>query len=348
MSQYLSNLPIGALVTFGRHSVGSEGAEPIVWRIADKNHNGYPSDSVTLIADKIIDLRAFDALEVPALPTGNVNYTQSNINTWLNSDANANEWYYPTNEIDTPPSGSNVNYGTAYQSRPGFLYNFTAEEKRAILPTTIGTQAGSFDPVNIVAKVFIPSAWEIKGVHNFPDGSSRFSYFTTGAVTSSLTPQAYSNTLSTVKPATEGANWTYMTRSSQNTGIACVNDSGGITYTTPYDGSVGIRPALNLPGITKISDDIDVANGAYRFITQTAPVISEDNRDLGIMSNAFSLPYTVSDADGDTVTVTEYVDNVLLRTYVVTPEGESTFEVTGKTWLALANGNHTLKILATD
>ena len=42
MAQLLSNLPIGSLIKFGAHSVGLEAAQPIIWRIADKNHTGYP------------------------------------------------------------------------------------------------------------------------------------------------------------------------------------------------------------------------------------------------------------------------------------------------------------------
>ena len=35
----------------------------IVWKVADKNHSGYPSNSVTLITEKIIQLMCSDAKE---------------------------------------------------------------------------------------------------------------------------------------------------------------------------------------------------------------------------------------------------------------------------------------------
>ena len=63
MAQALSNLPIGAKVKFGKHSVNGETAQPITWVVVAKNHTGYPSNSVTLLTEKIIDLRAFDAKE---------------------------------------------------------------------------------------------------------------------------------------------------------------------------------------------------------------------------------------------------------------------------------------------
>ena len=37
--------------------------KPIVWEIADKNHAGYPANSVTLITERIISLKCFDAME---------------------------------------------------------------------------------------------------------------------------------------------------------------------------------------------------------------------------------------------------------------------------------------------
>ena len=46
--------------------------------------------------------------------------------------------------------------------------------------------------------------------------------------------------------------------------------------------------------------------------------------------------------------VLEYIDNVEVRSYIATLGETRAFDVTGKTWAKLANGNHTLKIVATD
>ena len=48
MAQKLSNLPLKSKVKFGKLY-----SKPIVWLVADKNHNGYPSNSVTLVSEKI-------------------------------------------------------------------------------------------------------------------------------------------------------------------------------------------------------------------------------------------------------------------------------------------------------
>ena len=72
-----------------------------------------------------------------------------------------------------------------------------------------------------------------------------------------------------------------------------------------------------------------------------APVISGSDANLGVKSAGFTQSYTVTDADGDSVTVTEKIDGVLLRSYNVTLGATNTFSVTGTTWLAQSNGSHT-------
>ena len=83
-------------------------------------------------------------------------------------------------------------------------------------------------------------------------------------------------------------------------------------------------------------------------INNQAPVISGSDGNLGTKTAGFSQTYTVSDADGDSVTVEETIDNKTIRSYVVTLSATNTFSVTGETWLEQSNGSHTMKIKATD
>ena len=63
----------------------------------------------------------------------------------------------------------------------------------------------------------------------------------------------------------------------------------------------------------------------------------------------FNFQYTVNDVDGDTVTVKEYLDNVLKRTYTATLGQVNTFQaVTAANWQKILNGSHTLKVVASD
>ena len=353
MAQLLSNLPNGSLIKFGKHQVGSEMAQSIIWTVVDKNHSGYPANSTTLITHKIIDLRAFDAKGKTSDGSSyseNDYYPASNIHQWLNSDASANNWFTPYNTDDNPPSNEYISYNTGYQSRSGFLFNFSQEERLALLPTTLKFPSAGLDPYHsITAKVFIPSIKEILGSPDVGDDTTRLDYFKLGSVQCGLTYQAYINTESTSKPSTVDDNWKYMTRSSTNSSSNyLVNSTGSYDkYDRVYNGNQGVRPIINLSSSLKISDTTD-SDGCYTIAFNHSPIISDIDADLGVKNDGFGQKYTITDEDNENVTVTEYIDNVVLRSYVVTLDTENTFDVTGKTWLTLANGNHTLKIVATD
>jgi len=91
-----------------------------------------------------------------------------------------------------------------------------------------------------------------------------------------------------------------------------------------------------------------VTSSAVPVIHNQPPVISGQNADLGTKSGDFSYKYTVTDPDGDTVTVVEKVDETTLRSYTPTLGEENTMNVTGHDFTALSNGAHTITITATD
>lgn len=107
----------------------------------------------------------------------------------------------------------------------------------------------------------------------------------------------------------------------------------------------GSRPAFTLPSILSVSDDGSVS-------VNTALTISGSyatGTNLGTKTAGFNLTYTVADADGDTVTVKEYLDNVLQRTYTATLGATNTFQcVTAANFQTVLNGAHTLKVVAND
>lgn len=111
------------------------------------------------------------------------------------------------------------------------------------------------------------------------------------------------------------------------------------------DGTSGSRPAFTLPSTLSVSDDGSVS-------VNTAPTISGSyatGTNLGTKTAGFNLTYTVADADGDTVTVKEYLDNVLQRTYTATLGATNTFQcVTAANFQTVLNGAHTLKVVAND
>ena len=60
MSKKISTLAVGAKV---RDPLSKYYGVPVGFQIADKNHAGYPANSTTLAAEKILCLKAFDAKE---------------------------------------------------------------------------------------------------------------------------------------------------------------------------------------------------------------------------------------------------------------------------------------------
>lgn len=451
MAKLLSSLPIGATVKFGKHSIAGEVAQPIIWVVAAKNHSGYPNNSVTLLSKYIIDLRPFDGSEADTddAVDGNNSYALSNLNQWLNSDANASAWYSPTHSKDAPPNSSNVTYGTEYYTRPGFLYNFETAEKSALLSTTLAMKDDNISDTTISTKVFIPSPKETgvaaKGAFEVKDGTTILAYFEQFGYGAQVTSQVVTYSKSSMKLETVGY-WYYWARNSSIAESAFKISSDGYYVDTPKTGYNGVRPIINLSQDMLVGDVTD-ADGCYTFaITNTpsaptnlqittspiyttkpcsikwdnsndpngdsitykvhiyydgiksgdaidvgkattytvasvksgastiefrieainskghsniatiskalrtnkVPAISGTNTDIGIKNDEFSQTYTITDGDGEAVTVTEYIDNVKIRSYVAELGATNTFAVTGNTWLKLANGVHTLKITATD
>ena len=83
----------------------------------------------------------------------------------------------------------------------------------------------------------------------------------------------------------------------------------------------------------------------------TAPEIacaSPSGSDLGKKDSGFVVSYTVADADGDEVSVTEDIDGVTKRTFTAALGTSNSFKVTGETFMKLLNGSHKLNIIASD
>lgn len=138
--------------------------------------------------------------------------------------------------------------------------------------------------------------------------------------------------------------WTRSPYTSNTYYACCLRTDGDVYYFYCYN-AYGSRPAFTLPSTLSVSDDGSVS-------VNTAPTISGSyatGTNLGTKTAGFNLTYTVADADGDTVTVKEYLDNVLQRTYTATLGATNTFQcVTAANFQTVLNGAHTLKVVAND
>lgn len=111
-----------------------------------------------------------------------------------------------------------------------------------------------------------------------------------------------------------------------------------------YYNTYGVRPAFVLPSTLVVSDDGTVS-------TNTAPAINASSTNLGKQNAPFNFAYTVTDADGDTLTVAEKLDGKTTKTRTGVASGTAlTFEQAADAagFQRVLNGRHTLTVEVSD
>ena len=284
--KFLSELPVGSKVKFGNYKVEGSVSGPMVWLVADKNHAGYPANSVTLLTEKIIDLRGFDAKEpsnsnADRQSYGNNRYLHSNLRQWLNKSGHP--WYVATHGADAPPNDTGMNTPTGYDDEPGFLSNFSSDELGGILDTTLTvakntvTDGGGSEVVT--DKVFLLSNTEVglANENSIVEGSLLPLFSNDASRIAKLTQQGVTNTKSTSKPATVNAWywWLRTPRATVSRFVRYVHSSGTLDHSVAYNGYNGVRPALNLKSGILVSDLPD-GDGCYNFIWAMPHLIKLD------------------------------------------------------------------------
>ena len=123
-----------------------------------------------------------------------------------------------------------------------------------------------------------------------------------------------------------------------------VGADGSRNYGYWYGNSCGVRPAFVLPSTLVVSDDGTVS-------TNTAPAINASSTNLGKQNAPFNFAYTVTDADGDTLTIAEKLDGKTTATRTGIASGTAlTFEQTASAagFQKILNGNHTITVEVSD
>ena len=286
MSKALSSLAVGATIEVPvKAAFQSYLGKTVVFKVADKNHSGYPANSVTLITDKIPFLLAFDAIEASNSDSnrrsyGNNRYSLANLLQWLNSNAAAGKWYSAKHSADAPPTAANVwSSHNPYSDKAGFLAMLDDRFVAALLETTVTvakntvTDGGSYETVK--AKMHLPSTTEV-GLTNenniaegvklalFSDNTSRLAYPTAECVKNST----YTNTSLNTSAA-----WYYWLRtpySGNSYDVRNVYSSGALGGNNAYSGRGGVRPLCNLNSSILVSDSTN-AKGNYEFQWNAAP-----------------------------------------------------------------------------
>lgn len=286
MSKTLGSLSVGAKIEVPVLSAyQSRFGSKIVFKIADKNHSGYPSNSVTLITEKIIQNMASDAKEPSNSNSdrknyGNNRHIYSNLLQWLNSNAAAGAWYSAKHSADQAPTTKNthVTYNP-YTSWAGFLAMLDPKFVAELMETTLtvvksSTDGGSYETFK--AKMFLASTTEVglANENNIAEGSllalfsndaSRVAYPTAQCVNNA---DGYTNSgFATSK----GWYWWLRTPySSYAYYVRCVLSVGSLSSYYAYDGIIGVRPLCNLKSSILVSDSPN-SDGNYTVIYNSAP-----------------------------------------------------------------------------
>lgn len=228
MSKKISTLAVGAKV---RDPLSKYYGVPVGFQIADKNHAGYPANSTTLAAEKILCLKAFDAKESGGNSDrqnyGNNRYSLANIRQWLNKSGT--NWYQAQHSYDRAPGSSYVWSGyNAYDTEAGFKTGFSPQFLAAILPTTLTVAKPTTDgggSETVTDDFFLPSKQEVGlGSENGIAEGSLLALFNSNNSSRlrTCTPQAIANSNYT-NNLSSADNWYWRLRS-------------------PYSGHADIRP----------------------------------------------------------------------------------------------------------
>ena len=319
MSKQLSTLGVGTTFEVPvKSAYQSLLGQYVVLKMADKNHSGYPSNSVTLIFDKIPIVLAFDAKEPNNSNSdrknyGNNRYSYANVLQWLNSNATAGNWYSAKHSADQSPNSTSVVTYNPYADLAGFLAMLDDDFVAALLDTTVTvakntvTDGGSYETVT--AKMHLPSTTEV-GLANengiaegsklalFSDNTSRLAYPTAECVSNSDYTSSSFNTSSS---------WYWWLRtpfSGYSYYVRYVSTSGALYYDDAYSGRGGVRPLCNLKSDILVSDNKN-SRGNYEFQWNAAPSTPDG---ISVPESCYSTQdITVtwgasSDPDGDAIT----------------------------------------------
>ncbi len=165
-SEEFAEVEPGDTIIFGNYN-----GEPIEWRVLKLAEDG---SSATVVSKDILTMKAFDAAESGSYNyyngkdywgediskeeetvlhqiRGNNDWALSNIRTWLNSSAEN-----VTYEDQKPIQISMSEYKNGYDTEPGFLSNFSEEERGAIIETEVETNGEV-----TMDKVFLLSTQEL-------------------------------------------------------------------------------------------------------------------------------------------------------------------------------------------
>lgn len=275
---------------------------------------------------------------------------QGNPNTSTYDSSCAGTWLLMKDIYTTSTFGNNNSYkdSSIHTYLNGTFYNLIDSDIRAAIkqvkiPYLNGTGGGDGSLATgangLSTKVFLLSGYEVGWTTsddiNFPKDGIRLAYFGSGSG---------GNSKRVAYNGSSAAIWWLRSPYTGNSDYVWYVNTDGSYYTYWYGHSYGVRPAFILPSTLVVSDDGTVS-------VNTAPTVSTDGAALGRKNAAFAWKYTVRDADGDTLTVTEKLDGKTTKTRTGVASGTAlTFEQTASAagFQKILNGNHTITVEVSD
>lgn len=254
-------------------------------------------------------------------------------------DASCNGvWVVMKDIYTTSTFGNNNSYkdSSIHSYLNSTFYNLIDSQIRAVIKqvkipyTNSGVQSGAN---GLSTKVFLLSGTEVgfSGVSYMNTEGAKLSYFD-----SASKRVAYNGS--------SAAEWWLRSPYANSSGHVWYVKSDGFSDGWYCFNSCGVRPAFVLPSSLVVSDDGTVS-------TNTAPAINASSTNLGEKNAPFGFGYTVTDADGDTLTVTEKLDGKTTATRTGVASGTAlTFGQgsTAENFQRILNGSHTIQITAND
>lgn len=204
----------------------------------------------------------------------------------------------------------------------------------------LGSQGSLATGANgLSTKVFLLSGYEVgwttRDSEYFPKDGVRLAYFFDGRDGDSKRIAYYNSSV---------AIWWLRSPYTDNDSEAWVVRTDGSSDHKSGSYNHGVLPAFILPFSLFVSDDGTVS-------VNTAPTVTTDGAELGEKNAAFAWKYTVTDTDGDTLTVTEKLDGKTTKTRTGVASGTAlTFEQAADAagFQRILNGSHTIEITAND
>lgn len=274
---------------------------------------------------------------------------QGNPNTSTYDSSCNGTWLLMKDIYTTSTFGNNNSYkdSSIHTYLNGTFYNLIDSNIRAAIkqvkiPYQNGTGSGgslATGSNGLSTKVFLLSGYEVGWTTSdngyFPKDGVRLAYF--GNSSSGNSKRIAYN-------GSSAAEWWLRSPYTNDSGHVWFVESDGSNDLWYYSGTYGVRPAFILPSTLVVSDDGTVS-------TNTAPAINASSTNLGEKNAPFNFGYTVTDADGDTLTVTEKLDGKTTKTRTGVASGTAlTFEQTASAagFQKILNGNHTITVEVSD